>query len=86
MSGDCPYLPYLAIYLISATILSPNSRGATHWKLNEHEGVVRADAGSMNDVLKSDPILSILTKAYLPKTASVKKTFCDQCRGTNRAG
>ena len=85
MSGDCPYLPYLAIYLISATILSSNSRGATHWKLNENEGVVRAD-GSLKDVLKSDPILSILTKAYLPKTSNSKKTFCDHCRGNNVAG
>ena len=87
MSGDFPYLPYLAIYLISASILSSNSRGATHWKLNEHEEIVRAD-GSIKDVLKSDPILSILTKAFPQKTTNGRKTFCEQCGigGSHGAG
>lgn len=51
--------------------------GATHWILNERDGVVRASSG--NDILKSDPVLSILTKTNPPKTGNGRKTNCDQC-------
>lgn len=52
--------------------------GATHWILNEREGVVRASSATA-DILKSDPVLSILTKTYPPKTGNGRKTNCDQC-------
>lgn len=78
MSGDYPYLPYLALYIISACLWSSDTLGATHWILNENEGVVRASSASA-DILKSDPVLSILTKTYPPKTGNGRKTNCDQC-------
>ena len=51
--------------------------GATHWILNERDGVVRAS--SEGDILKSDPVLLILTKTNPPKTGNGRKTNCDQC-------
>lgn len=77
MSGDYPYLPYLAVYVVSACLWSSDTLGATHWILNEREGVVRA-SGSSADILKSDPVLSILTKTYPAKTVNSRKN-CDQC-------
>lgn len=77
MSGDYPYLPYLALYIVSASLWSSDTMGATHWILNERDGVVRASSGS--DILKSDPVLSILTKTNPPKTGNGRKTNCDQC-------
>ena len=84
MSGEFPYLPYFALYIVSASLLSSDSRGATHWKLNEVEGVVRASDG--NDILKSDPILSILTKGNPPKVAPSKKTSCEHCTKSRSHG
>lgn len=78
MSGSCRHLPYLALYIVSASLLS--SRGATHWKLNEHDGVVRILDDSKNpDVLKSDPILAILTKGFPTKEVALRKHNCEQC-------
>ncbi|CAH3035697.1 unnamed protein product [Pocillopora meandrina] len=77
MSGDYPYFPYLALYIVSASLWSSDTMGATHWILNERDGVVRAS--SEGDILKSDPVLLILTKTNPPKTVSGRKTNCDQC-------
>lgn len=77
MSADYPYLPYLALYIVSASLWSSDTMGATHWILNERDGVVRASSG--NDILKSDPVLSILTKTNPPKMGNGRKTNCDQC-------
>ncbi|XP_068754133.1 tetratricopeptide repeat protein 17-like [Montipora capricornis] len=78
MSGDYPYLSYLVIYIISGWLWSSDTLGATHWVLNEREGVVRASSATA-DILKSDPVLSILTKSHPPKTGNGRKTNCDQC-------
>ena len=78
MGADYPYFRYIALYIVSASLWSSDTMGATHWILNEREGVVRA-SNKNHDILKSDPVLSILTKAYPPKLKSGRKTSCDQC-------
>lgn len=78
MIEDYPYLSYIGLYIISACLWSSDTLGATHWILNEREGVVRASSATA-DILKSDPVLSILTKTYPPKTGNGRKTNCDQC-------
>ena len=75
MSGGGRHLFYLAFYIVSASLL--NSRGATHWKLNENDGVVQSFDN--NDVLKSDPILAILTKGFSTKEVGLRKSKCEHC-------
>lgn len=76
MSGGRRHLPYLILYIVSASLLS--SRGATHWKLNE-DGVVQSFDSQTPDVVKSDPILAILTKGFPNKEVGLRKPNCEAC-------
>ncbi|XP_071510193.1 uncharacterized protein [Diadema antillarum] len=68
MALDVPYMTYMTLYVISASIVSTNTRSATHWKLQESstgELLVRPvhddDTGKLPG---DDPVMSILAKKY----------------------
>lgn len=76
MSGGRRNLPYLILYIVSASLLT--SRGATHWKLNE-DGVVQSFDEQTPDIVKTDPILAILTKGFTNREVGLRKTYCETC-------
>lgn len=71
---DCPYINFMAIYIISASFLGTNSgRGVTHWKLNEQgDSIVEGNESDRNYV-KTDPVFALLIEHYPPKTAPTRK-------------
>ncbi|XP_782784.1 uncharacterized protein LOC577463 [Strongylocentrotus purpuratus] len=69
MALDMPsYMTYMTLYVISASIVTTNTRSATHWKLQESstgEFLVRPvseeDTGKLST---EDPVMSILAQKY----------------------
>ena len=71
---DCPYINFMAIYIISASLLGSNSgRGVTHWKLNEQGDSIVEGNESDRNYAKTDPVFALLIEHYPPKTAPMKR-------------
>ena len=72
---ECPYINFMAIYIISASFLGTNSgRGVTHWKLNEQGISIVEGNESDRNYVKSDPVFALLIEHYPPKTAPTRRT------------
>lgn len=75
MAMECPYINFMAIYIISASFLGTNSgRGVTHWKLNEQGNSIVEGNESDKNYVKSDPVFALLIQHYPPKTVSTRRT------------
>ncbi|KAI8500461.1 hypothetical protein Bbelb_220270 [Branchiostoma belcheri] len=67
MAGDLPSISYMALYIVSASVVT-DSRSATHWRLDQERGLVRpAGESDLTDLLAgegetTDPLLGILTR------------------------
>ena len=66
MAFDLPCLTYMALYVVSASVITSNTRSATHWKLQAEDGVVLVRPVSEDPVkvASEDPVLSILAQNY----------------------
>ena len=67
MAIDLPCLTYMALYVVSASVVTTNTRYATHWKLQQEDGVVLVRPVTDDDPVKvasEDPVLSILAQKY----------------------
>ena len=74
MAMDCPYINFMAIYIISAGLLGTNSgRGVTHWKLNEQGSSIVEGNESDRNYVKTDPVFALLIEHYPPKTGPVRR-------------
>ena len=82
IQSEFPYMPYVAIYLVTAGLLSSDTRCATHWRLSEQDGVVRIIPGEASrEMLEADPYLSILTRMNSEKTDMAVQSWSHQNEG-----
>lgn len=74
MAMDCPYINFMAIYIISASLLGTNSgRGVTHWKLNAQGSSIVEGNESDRNYVKTDPVFALLIEHYPPKTGPARR-------------
>ena len=74
MAMECPYINFMALYIITASFLGTNSgRGVTHWKLNEQGNSIVEGNESDRNYAKSDPVFALLIEHYPPKTTPTRK-------------
>ena len=74
MAMDCPYINFMAIYIISASLLGTNSgRGVTHWKINEQGSSIVQGNESDKNYVKTDPVFALLIEHYPPKIVAMGK-------------
>ena len=87
MAMDCPYINFMAFYIITASFLGSNSgRGVTHWKLNEQgNSIVEANESERN-YAKSDPVFALLIQHYPPKTVPIKRTKGGKGKAAKKGG
>ena len=75
MAMDCPYINFMAFYIISASFLGTNSgRGVTHWKLNEQGNSIVEGNESDRNYVKTDPVFALLIEHYPPKIAPTRRS------------
>ena len=80
---DCPYINFMAIYIISASLLGTNSgRGVTHWKINEQGSSIVQGNESDRNYVKTDPVFALLIEHYPPKIVPAGKLKT----GKNKSG
>ncbi|XP_071945507.1 uncharacterized protein [Antedon mediterranea] len=85
MGCDLPCVTYLALYILSSSIISTNTRSATHWRLVNRDGVALVepvtDEAPMS-VNSEDPVLSILAQKYGFGEAT-ERAECVSCEETH---
>ena len=90
MAFDLPCLTYMALYVVSASVVSTNTRSATHWKLQQEDGVVLVRPVVTNDdpvkVASEDPVFSILAKKYGFGELIEKEGECTACGDADTNG
>ncbi|XP_033113599.1 tetratricopeptide repeat protein 17-like [Anneissia japonica] len=82
MGCDIPCVTYVALYILSSSIISTNTRSATHWRLVNRDGVALVepviDEVPTMSVNSEDPVLSILAQKYGFGEAS-ERAECVSC-------
>ena len=86
MAMDCPYINFMAIYIISASLLGTNSgRGVTHWKLNEQGSSIVEGNESDRNYVKTDPVFALLIEHYPPKIAPLGRPKTGKNKSNKKA-
>jgi hypothetical protein len=86
MAMDCPYINFMAIYIISASLLGTNSgRGVTHWKINEQGSSIVQGNESDRNYVKTDPVFALLIEHYPPKIVPTGKFRAGKHKGSKKS-